>query len=171
MSLAWSRKVSDKFCDKVIVIAEDIGIEPDWLMACIAFESGFRPGVLNKAGSGATGLIQFMPNTARALGTTIAALANMSAEEQLNYVHKYFKPYRGRLHSIEDTYMAILWPKAIGQPLEYVLFSHDKMPTTYRQNAGLDFDLDGNITKYEAAAKVRNALNIGLRPENRMEDV
>jgi soluble lytic murein transglycosylase-like protein len=35
-------------------------------MACMAWESGrsFRPDVKNMAGSGATGLIQFMPTTA-----------------------------------------------------------------------------------------------------------
>ena len=163
---AWGRKVSKEFVDRVEAIADDIGTQADWLMACIAFESGFRPGVLNKAGSGATGLIQFMPNTARSLGTTIAALATMTAEEQLGYVWKYFKPYKGRLNSLEDTYMAILWPKAIGKSLDYVLFDREHMPTTYRQNAGLDFNADGKITKYEAASKVRAALKTGLLPQN-----
>jgi hypothetical protein len=147
-------------------IAADIGTQADWLMACMAFESGFRAGVLNKAGSGATGLIQFMPNTARALGTTIAALAVMTAEEQLRYVHDYFKPYRGRLNCLEDVYMAILWPAAIGKSLDYVLFDRQTKPITYRQNTGLDFDADGRVTKYEACSKVRQALKTGLMPQN-----
>ena len=41
---------------------------------------------------GATGLIQFLPSTARGLGTTTDALAGMSSVEQLNYVEKYFDP-------------------------------------------------------------------------------
>ena len=168
MRLAWGSKVSQDFRWRMVDIAIDLDIPSDYLMACIAWESGrtFRPDMKNLAGSGATGLIQFMPATARALGTTTEALAAMSAEDQLYFVHKYFLPYRGRIKTLEDVYMAILWPKAIGKPDDYVLFARDKMPTTYRQNSGLDLDRDGNVTKYEAAAKVRKELERGLLPEN-----
>jgi hypothetical protein len=49
--------------------------------------------------------------------------------------------------------MAILYPIAIGKPPEYVLF--EKGTKAYAQNAGLDLDLDGNISKAEAAQCVR----------------
>ena len=65
--IAWGQRVSQEFIDKVTAIAIDIDVPPDWLMACMAFESGFKAGVLNKAGSGASGLIQFMPSTAKVL--------------------------------------------------------------------------------------------------------
>jgi hypothetical protein len=52
-------------------------------------ESKIDPSKPNAAGSGATGLIQFMPKIAKDLGTTTSALAKMSAEEQLVYVEKY----------------------------------------------------------------------------------
>ena len=116
MRLAWGSKVSQDFRYRMVDIAIDLDIPSDYLMACIAWESGrtFRPDMKNLAGSGATGLIQFMPATARALGTTTEALAAMSAEDQLYFVHKYFLPYRGRIKTLEEVYMAILWPKAIG---------------------------------------------------------
>ena len=100
-------------------IAGRLGVPADDLMACMAWETGrtFNPAVRNMAGSGATGLIQFMPSTARALGTTTDALAAMSAERQLDYVEAYFQPYRGRLRDLGDLYMAILWPRGIGQPV------------------------------------------------------
>ena len=166
--IAWGKRVSQEFRYRMIDIAIDLNISVDFLMACIAFESGlsFRPDKKNLAGSGATGLIQFMPSTARALGTTTEALAAMSAEDQLYYVHKYFLPYRNKLHTIEDVYMAILWPKAIGKPDDYVLFDAATRPTTYRQNASLDFNRDGKITKWEAAARVRAELRRGLDPAN-----
>jgi hypothetical protein len=169
---AWGRKVSKEFNDKVAAIALDLDIPPDWLMACMAFESAesFDSGVLNKAGSGAVGLIQFMPSTARALGTSTEALAAMSAEDQLSYVHKYFRPYRGRLRTLEDVYMAILWPLAVGKNDDYILFDVVSKPTTYRQNSGLDRDKDGKVTKFEAAVKVRAALERGLLPENATEN-
>lgn len=164
--LAWSAKVSPEFEGKVREIAQRLGIpDPSWLMAAIAWESAetFSPSVKNMAGSGATGLIQFMPATARGLGTTVEELANMTAERQLDWVEKYFQPYRGRLKSLSDIYMAILWPRAIGKPEDCVLWDKTSRPTTYRQNAGLDANRDGVITKREAAAKVQAKLERGYQ--------
>lgn len=165
-SLAWGRKVSQTFRDRVFWIGDELALDPDFLMACMAWESAetFRPDIKNAAGSGATGLIQFMPSTARALGTTTAKLAAMTAEDQLNYVYKYFAPYKGRLHTLSDTYMAILWPRGIGKPESFVLWDRQTMPTTFRQNSGLDIDKNGYITKAEAAAKVQQKLVKGMSP-------
>jgi len=136
----------------------------------MAFETGrsFSPAVRNAAGSGAVGLIQFMPATAQALGTTTAQLAAMSAVKQLDYVERYFQPRAGKLKTLEDVYMAILWPAAIGKPEGFVLFDRADpvYPKRYVQNAGLDFNKDGQITKAEAAARVRRTLQEGLRPAN-----
>lgn len=161
-TLAWGSKVSEEFRRRLVEIADDLGCDPNHLMAAMAFETGetFSPSVRNAAGSGATGLIQFMPATATALGTTTAELAQMTAEAQLEYVAKYFRPYRKRLQSLEDVYMAILWPAAIGRPSDHVLF---RSPTrAYTQNRGLDRDGDGAVTKAEAAAKVSAKLTKGL---------
>lgn len=172
--LAWGAKVSQTFRERVRWIAEDLQIGDsiadgaNKLMTCMAWESGrsFRPDVRNMAGSGATGLIQFMPATARALGTTVEKLAAMTAEDQLNFVWKYFRPYRGKLKTLSDLYMAILYPKGVGRADDWVLFDKSKMPTTYRQNAGLDYNKDGCITKAEATAKVAALLEEGLRDGN-----
>lgn len=159
-TLAWGNKVSAEFRAMVFQICAALGIEPDYLMACIAWESAetFRPDIKNMAGSGATGLIQFMPPTAIGLGTTVEKLADMSAVEQLAYVQMYFQPYKGRLKTLADVYMAILWPAAIGKPETYVLWEKANKPTTYRQNIGLDINKDQAITKAEAAAKVQAKL-------------
>lgn len=161
--LAWGRKVSQAFRDRLFEICQILGVEPDYLMACIAFESAetFSPSIKNAAGSGATGLIQLMPDTARGLGTTTAALAAMSAEQQLEWVLAYFLPYKGRLKTLADVYMAILWPAGIGKADGWTLWDKASKPTTYRQNAGLDLNKDGKITKAEAAAKVLAKLERG----------
>lgn len=137
-------------------------------MAVMAFETGrtFKPDIRNLAGSGATGLIQFMPATARALGTTTTQLAAMSAEDQLNWVYKYFQPFKGRMHTLSDVYMAVLWPAAVGKPDSTILWDKESRPTTYRQNAGLDINKDGKITKGEAAVKVYQFLQEGKIPAN-----
>nr|WP_321265687.1 transglycosylase SLT domain-containing protein [Alcaligenes faecalis] len=161
--LAWGRKVSQAFRDRLIEICQVLGVEPDYLMACIAFESAetFSPSIKNAVGSGATGLIQFMPNTAKGLGTTTAALAALTAEQQLEWVLAYFMPYKGRLKTLADVYMAILWPAGIGKPDDWTLWDEVSRPTTYRQNAGLDLNKDGKITKAEAAAMVLAKLERG----------
>lgn len=164
--LAWGAKVSGVFRDKVRKIAGDLGCDPNFLMAAMAFETGgsFSPSEKNKAGSGATGLIQFMPNTAIGMGTTTAALAKMSAEDQLDFVAKYFDRQKGKLHTLEDVYMAILLPTAVGKTDNHVLFQ--KPSTAYDQNKGLDLNNDGQVTKAEAAAKVRERLVEGMKPGN-----
>lgn len=171
MKLAWGNAVPKEFSDKVLAIAKGFGWPedgPSWLMACIAFESAatFSPSIRNAAGSGATGLIQFMPKTAEGLGTTTDALAAMTAVEQLDFVKAYFKPYAARIKSLSDMYMAILLPKAVGMPDEYKLFSEG---AGYRQNAGLDANNDGIITKIEAAGRVQATLWKGMQDPNVLE--
>lgn len=166
MNLAWGAKVSAEFRDKVMEICRGFGWSDEhasWLMACMAFESAetFSPSVKNAAGSGATGLIQFMPSTAVGLGTSVYALSQMTTVEQLDKVREYFKPYASRIGSLSDMYMAILLPSFIGRPNDAILFSYG---TSYRQNAGLDENSDGKITKAEACARVEQKLTKGLQP-------
>lgn len=166
LPLAWGKKVSEEFRTKVIAICKALGMPmdtgPSNLMSCMAWESGesFSPSIKNGAGSGATGLIQFMPKTAIGLGTTVDKLAAMTAEEQLEYVYKYFLPYKGKLKTLSDLYMAILYPVAVGKPDDYVLFVDGTI--AYRQNKGLDLDLNQKITKAECSKKVTEKLKRGL---------
>ncbi|MCS4509124.1 transglycosylase SLT domain-containing protein [Xylophilus ampelinus] len=170
-SLAWGARVSQTFRDRIVWAADALKMPPagaSWLMACIAWESGetFSASVTNMAGSGATGLIQFMPATAVQLGTSTSALGSMTPEDQINWVYRYFRPLAGRLQNLGDVYMAILWPAGIGKPDSYVLWDAASRPTTYRQNAGLDTNGDRTITRAEALAKVQAKLNLGLLPIN-----
>ncbi len=163
--LAWGQKVSSEFRGKVIDIAKCFSWQPERasdLMACMAFESGesFSPTVRNAAGSGAIGLIQFMAATAAYLETSPHDLALMTAEQQLDIVKKYFKPYASRILTLNDMYMAILLPKYIGKSDDSTLFDGG---IGYRQNSGLDADKDGKVTKAEATAKVRLKLVKGLQ--------
>jgi hypothetical protein len=161
VDIAFGKTVDAAFKKKVLQISGELGCDPSHLMACMAFETGerFRSDVKNPV-SGATGLIQFMPATAKSLGTTTAALASMSEVDQLDFVLEYFQPYKGKLDSVSDVYMVILWPKAVGKPDATVIF---KAPNkTYNQNKGLDVNKDGAVTKGEAASKVQKKLDRGL---------
>ena len=158
--IAWGAKVSKEFKLKVIEVCERLEINPDYLMSCMAFETGetFSPSVKNPNGS-ATGLIQFMSNTARSLGTTTNELAGMTSVEQMDYVEKYFKPYTGKIKTIEDVYMVIFCPRAVGKPNSFILYDEGR---SYNDNKGLDLNKDNAITKYEAGFKVRKKLKLGM---------
>lgn len=136
-------------------------------MAAIAFETGttFSPSIENAAGSGAVGLIQFMPTTATNLGTTSKALKDMTAEHQLDFVKKYFQEFH-HLKSLEDVYIAIFMPLALDKSSGFILIDRDDKPIDYEQNKVLDIDGDGKITKGEAATRVNEMLHLGLKQEN-----
>jgi len=155
-AIAGLEKTTPAFRRKLCEVADRLVVNPDYLAACIAFETNrtFSPSVKNAAGSGATGLIQFMPSTAKNLGTTTDALARMTAEKQLDYVEKYFAPWRGKLKTLEDLYAAILWPAAVGKPDTYVLFSEGTK--AYEQNRGFDRAGTGEVTKAQVSAAIRS---------------
>lgn len=151
----WRAKKSAEFLNKTVAIAKELGANPNYLMAIMQFESGLKANEVNRF-SGATGLIQFMPSTARGLGTSTSALLAMSEIQQLDYVAKYLMPYKGKLNSLGDFYASILWPAAVGQPDGYVLFRVGTIQ--YRQNNGFDRNRDGIITKAEITQLVKERL-------------
>ncbi len=155
--LAWGSRVSQPFR-----WSED---HASWLMACMAFETGrtFSPTIRNP-GSSSVGLIQFVSKTAQYLGTSTSALKKMSAVEQLDYVQRYLAPYSPRIRSLEDMYLSILWPAAVGKPLDLVLWR--KGDPVYKANKGLDANKNGCITKREAAQKARDLLTEGMKSGN-----
>lgn len=170
--LAWSAKVTPEFCRKVEHMAQALGMPADGannFMACMAFETGetFSPSIKNGAGAPYYGLIQFGDAAATDLKTTTDALIKMTAFDQLDYVYEFFRPYTGKLKTLSDIYMRILWPKAVGQPESYELWNQTTRPTTYIQNRGLDINKDGSITKAEAAQMVQAKLVRGMLPQFR----
>jgi hypothetical protein len=134
------------FTDKVKKISKDLEINPNWLMGVMYFESArtFSPSIQNSV-SGATGLIQFMPNTAKGLGTSIDELRQMSALRQLDYVYKYYNQnwIRPKLLKYVDLYLATLFPAALGKPDNYVLQSGNLTASKITSQNPI-FDKNGN---------------------------
>jgi len=150
-----------EFQQGVEQLAQKYNVSVQDLYAVMSFETGgtFDPAQKNFEGSGATGLIQFMPSTAKGLGTSTEELSKMTRTEQLKYVDKYFSNKGIEGGNLDDLYMAILFPVAVGKPDNFVLFGKGAIEgyrgIAYEQNSGLDLNRDGSITKAEAAAKVR----------------
>tara|TARA_B100000575_G_scaffold199891_1_gene161830 strand:+ start:387 stop:2150 length:1764 start_codon:yes stop_codon:yes gene_type:complete len=175
----------EDFMSGIAELSEKYNIPQNDLLAMMDFETGgtFDPATKNMAGSGATGLIQFMPDTAKSLGTTTEELSEMSRAQQLEYVDKYLKTnLEGRIGNegadISDLYMSVLFPAAVGKPDDFVLFGEGaiskKFEKRYEANKGLDANNDGSITKVEAAAKViqlrdknvkSNVSSVGVSPD------
>ena len=144
------------FKKKLEKVASALGVKSSDLLAIMKQESGVNPQAVNPT-SNARGLIQFMPSTARMLGTTVDEIYKMDGVQQLDYVYKYFKMTGVGDGSLGDLYMAVFMPKYVGYPDNFIL-GGSGLPgfagKVYAQNAGLDRNRDGTIT----VADVKNSV-------------
>ena len=132
---------------KVRKVSNKLSIPPEWLMAVMHSESRFDASVANQKGSGATGLIQWMPATAKEFKVTTKKLRNMNHVDQLDYVYAYLNAKRNahkQYETLTDLYLAILYPRAIGEEYCYTLYAQPSK--AYTMNIGLDKDKDGRVT-------------------------
>lgn len=136
-----STGVTGDFATELNRVSSKFNVNPSDMLALMRSESSLNPQAVN-ASTGATGLIQFMPRTARSLGTTTEELRGMTAAQQMQYVEKYFDSVRlpsgasaGRL------YAYVFLP---GRANREVLTTRGE--AYYDANIGLDMDRDGNIT-------------------------
>lgn len=162
-------------------IATSLSLDYNAMAGVMGLESGFKPEAVNPSG-GASGLIQFMPATAKALGTSIEAIRSMTGTEQLEWVEKFFRPHAGRLTRLGDYYMAVFMPGYLGAPRETVLGelgSTEILPKTnltkgriYEQNKGLDIDRDGKLTVGDVMSKLeRFVQNASTKPALEVAEV
>lgn len=125
-SIARAYPAMSSYADEIVRVSKVIGIHPSWLANVINFESGGNPQARNRL-SDASGLIQFMPFTAKPYGLTVEQIRAMSGREQMKLVERYFSRKAGKLKSQEDVYMMVFYPAAIGNP---------------------DFQFPASVTKY-----------------------
>src|SRR5690554_4875167 len=147
--IEYVKENKEEFALKVADICNQLNIKPEWLMFVMWFESKLNPQAVNPI-SGSTGLIQFMPSTARGLGTTTAVLKRMNNVQQLDYVLAYLRPYKGRMKTWVDVYLAVFYPRAMGNP-NFVITSD----IVAKQNKIFDLnkDLDISVKEIETALR------------------
>lgn len=114
-------------------LANKYGFPAFWLANLANFESAgtFNPSIQNSIG--ATGIIQFLPSTAKELGVTTDILRKMTFAQQLAYVDLYLSKYfngagankgifnkkTGKVtdkFTQTDLFMIIFYPVAVGRP-------------------------------------------------------
>ncbi|WP_392464062.1 peptidoglycan DD-metalloendopeptidase family protein [Aeromonas dhakensis] len=153
-------QIGEAFRNKVIKVGEELGIDSNYIMACIALETGtkFDPSIKNPYSS-ATGLIQLMRARAKELGTTVEELAKMDHVEQMDYVKMYFVRMADMFGvptnrwSLEDVYLSIFAPSAIAIDGNAPVYTSPS--ESYNRNKFHDLDGDGKIMKSEIANNIR----------------
>jgi hypothetical protein len=148
-------------------------VNPDHLAALISVETNktFSPSikagdtvlsdgrVISTKGGGAVGLIQFTTYTAKLLGTTREELINMSAEEQLDYVQKYYQLAvndTSRLKTVADMYIVVAFGRALNKNPEDVVFTKEERPRDYASNPAWDPDKDNKVKRKNITAPAEN---------------
>lgn len=146
--LYWGKFFTCKERKKIFEISKRLGCNPNHLTSAMALETGgtFDPSLVNSLGY--TGLIQIGSTAAedinRRKGTNVTAgnngnLKNMTKFEQLTYVEYYLEPFRGRLNTLADFYLAILMPVDCGR-------GNQPNHVVFDKNLALDYK-DGKVIK------------------------
>ncbi len=156
------KSLPDSFWKKFVNISKNIGARPDDLAAIIYSESAFDPKATNIQGGKivAKGLNQFIKGTALAVGMNESEwdnYENIPAEQQLNYIEKYFRGVGKQIgvdgwQSSTHLYVANFAPKftKMHDSPEFIIHS-EKLPDgrinpAYAKNSGLDREKKGFIT-------------------------
>lgn len=163
------------FVDKLTSVCQSLSIKTAWLLQVMYMESRLRPDIENtvfpfmkkgKLDGYATGLIQFIPDTARKLGTTTAILKTMTRWQQLDFVLKYFLPYKGKMKSFYDVYLVVFFPAAVGQPNEYVFETKNiSRSLIAKMNPAIDLNKDGKITMEEFKLYCDKGIPLSIQKE------
>ena len=143
-----------EFLAEVKRLSQKYQIKEGDLLGLMASESGLNPQARNK--SGATGLIQFMPNTARELGTSTSALYGMNRAEQMKYVEKYFDYWKlPKGATAGQLYATVFAPAYASKDVNTTMYSRAD-GAAYTQNIGLDQNMDGVITVGELGKRIED---------------
>jgi len=141
----WS--TDQPFLTAVKTVSEGFNMDPLDMLGAMYNETGgtYDPAIKNPHAS-ATGLIQFLESTANGLGTTTAALAQMTRVQQMEYVKKFFASFgwpsaKAPNPTIANVYMTIFLPKFRFSALDENIADGSvgsKTKEWYDQNSGFD---------------------------------
>lgn len=149
INLYWGKYFTCLERKKIIEISKRLLCDPNHLTSAMALETmgTFNTALVNPLEY--TGLIQIGYDAAKDInrrkGTNITAgrngnLKKMSKMEQLTYVEYYLEPYKGKLNTLADFYLAILMPVDCGKGSirDHVVFD---------KNLKLDYNSRGEVIK------------------------
>lgn len=165
---------STAYENELQAVADTLKIPRDWLFNVISQESSWNPAAYN--GSGAVGLIQFMPQTLKGMGLLSPSLANSVPSSGLvpeavkqavrkEFLAKYpdalsqlqvpvLQYFKGRNYPTEQSvYMQVFYPAYRNAPLTQAFPA-----AVQAQNPGID-----TVGDYVNKVRSRVAMNEGVR--------
>lgn len=173
-------KLDSSFYHKLLEVSSNLGMKPEDILNVMTIESGLNSSARNP--SGATGLVQLMPDTLKGLGYEGSAesFKNVAAVDQLTYVEKWMKNIISmnggkNLKSASQYYVGNFLPVALKlpgvqneDPNTIIVAKHPVRPHLpgvsikremlfYNSNTYLDRDKDGKITYGDIQGVVRDA--------------
>jgi hypothetical protein len=159
--------VAEQFRHKVISVSDELKLDPNYMMACFALETGvsFKTDIKNP-NSSASGLIQFMESTAKELGTTTEKLRAMGHVEQMDFVKMYFLNVANQVGiptskwTLHDVYLSIFTPSAIKKKADDHVYRDGQ--DAYKVNMYHDVNKDGVITKKEICSNIDEFYKKGM---------
>jgi hypothetical protein len=140
-------------------LSKKYNVRADDMLALMASESGINPQA--GAPGRAVGLIQFMPNIAKSLGTSDVELLGMNRAQQMKYVEKFYDSVglpSGATAGMMYAYTFL--PGRAKNPSGVLTVAGESY---YNSNRGLDLDGDGRITVADLDARIaKKAAEYGL---------
>lgn len=140
MEQAVSLTEDPEFMDKLDEMKAKYDLTESEVFNIIRGESGFNPKAQNK-NSKAAGLFQFIPATAKSLGTTTGAILKMTPAEQLEVYDRYLTQYDYRGEGLGIIQAA---PALRHKDQDEIIYA--KGTKAWEQNPGWR-DAEGNITR------------------------
>lgn len=171
---------TEEVAQEVLWAANELGVNPNDLAACLAFESAgsFSPSQENNAGGAAVGLIQFLPPSLEQMRRYLAAAngTSFSAKKVVKEVQQYgweasklnraaliamsvheqmrYVVLHFKAHRLEPgSNLTALYQKIIA-PFSDENAMYSAGSRAYADNRGLDANRDGIITAQEAASVI-----------------
>ena len=157
--IIYTKDLDSLFFPKLDDIAEKLWCDPMDLARVMKSESDMRSTAWNdnpkdlppEKRYNASGLIQFMPNTLIGLGYKLghAAFRAMGATVMLDYVYKYYLPWKGKLKSVGALYTATFLPAFVDKANDksFILTAKEgPLGWAYAPNSSFDANHDYAIT-------------------------
>ena len=144
---------AESFTLEVEKTAQKLNLRTEWLMALIDSESEFNMLGKNRKGSGAFGLLQWMPSTFEEMDIDKVSTSPL---RQLKYVEQYLNLQQkrfGNFDNFTDLKLSVLYPRAVNKSNNFVLYQ--KPNRAYYQNKGLDWNKDGRVTVGDIEGKMK----------------
>ncbi|WP_054850689.1 hypothetical protein [Olleya sp. ITB9] len=208
--LVWGKKVSCEFRKRVVQISKRLECDPNHLMSIMALETAesFDPSIDNEVGKdkdsekkGYVGLIQFGRSAVDDINSRYflhkaklskTALVGMTAEEQLCYVECFLLRHKGKLKTLTDFYLAVIFPADVGKGDQkdhavfnssltlnyktngevkkdvtyYRKYGYDANPTFFKEETDKKGNKNGKTYVWEMTQKIKEVYDKGLEFKN-----